>query len=48
MTPTHLSCFMGLAGIGRRETLASMERFGSEVLPLLEPVLTGGSLSDAA
>lgn len=48
MTPTHLSCFMGLAGIGRRETLASMERFGSEVLPLLEPVLAGGSLSDAA
>lgn len=48
MTPTHLSCFMGLAGIGRRETLASMERFGSEVLPLLEPVLSGRGMSDAA
>lgn len=48
MTPTHLSCFMGLAGIGRRETLASMERFGSQVLPLLEPVLADRGFSDAA
>jgi alkanesulfonate monooxygenase SsuD/methylene tetrahydromethanopterin reductase-like flavin-dependent oxidoreductase (luciferase family) len=35
LKPTHLSCFMGFAGIGRSETLASMERFGSEVLPQL-------------
>lgn len=48
MTPTHLSCFMGLAGIGRRETLASLERFGSDVLPLLRPVLAERGLSDAA
>ncbi len=33
---THLSCFMGFAGIGRRETLASLERFGTDVIPLLE------------
>jgi alkanesulfonate monooxygenase SsuD/methylene tetrahydromethanopterin reductase-like flavin-dependent oxidoreductase (luciferase family) len=46
--PTHLSCFMGFAGIGRRETLASMERFGADVLPQLEPVLRNVSLSDAA
>jgi hypothetical protein len=26
---------MGFAGIGRRETLASMERFGTQVLPQL-------------
>lgn len=48
MAPTHLSCFMGLAGIGRREMLASLERFGSEVLPLLAPVLAERGLSDAA
>jgi alkanesulfonate monooxygenase SsuD/methylene tetrahydromethanopterin reductase-like flavin-dependent oxidoreductase (luciferase family) len=48
MRPTHLSCFMGFAGIGRRETLASMERFGADVLPLLEPVLEAHGLSDAA
>jgi len=46
--PTHLSCFMGFAGIGRRETLASMERFGAEVLPQLEPILRSMRLSSAA
>jgi alkanesulfonate monooxygenase SsuD/methylene tetrahydromethanopterin reductase-like flavin-dependent oxidoreductase (luciferase family) len=46
--PTHLSCFMGFAGIGRRETLASMDRFGADVLPQLEPALGSLSLSDAA
>lgn len=35
LRPTHLSCFMGFAGIGREQTLASMERFGYEVLPQL-------------
>lgn len=35
LKPAHLSCFMGFAGIGREETLASMERFGYEVLPQL-------------
>jgi alkanesulfonate monooxygenase SsuD/methylene tetrahydromethanopterin reductase-like flavin-dependent oxidoreductase (luciferase family) len=48
MRPSHLSCFMGFAGIGRRETLASMERFGTDVLPLLGSVLAQGGLSDAA
>jgi alkanesulfonate monooxygenase SsuD/methylene tetrahydromethanopterin reductase-like flavin-dependent oxidoreductase (luciferase family) len=48
MKPSHLSCFMGFAGIGRRETLASMERFGADVLPLLGSVLAQGNLSDAA
>jgi alkanesulfonate monooxygenase SsuD/methylene tetrahydromethanopterin reductase-like flavin-dependent oxidoreductase (luciferase family) len=40
LKPTHLSCFMGFAGIGRSETLASMERFGSEVLPQLATRVT--------
>ena len=40
LKPTHLSCFMGFAGIGRSETLASMERFGSEVLPQLSTRVT--------
>lgn len=39
LRPTHLSCFMGFAGIGRRETLASMERFGCEVIPQLDDLL---------
>jgi alkanesulfonate monooxygenase SsuD/methylene tetrahydromethanopterin reductase-like flavin-dependent oxidoreductase (luciferase family) len=39
LKPTHLSCFMGFAGIGRRETLASLERFGCEVIPLLSDLL---------
>jgi alkanesulfonate monooxygenase SsuD/methylene tetrahydromethanopterin reductase-like flavin-dependent oxidoreductase (luciferase family) len=48
LRPTHLSCFMGFAGIGRRETLASMERFGSEVLPILASRVTVGTLAHAA
>jgi len=39
LEPTHLSCFMGFAGIGRRETLASLERFGCEVIPQLSDLL---------
>jgi alkanesulfonate monooxygenase SsuD/methylene tetrahydromethanopterin reductase-like flavin-dependent oxidoreductase (luciferase family) len=35
LRPAHLSCFMGFAGIGREQTLASMERFGYELLPQL-------------
>ncbi|MGH6862121.1 MAG: LLM class flavin-dependent oxidoreductase, partial [Phyllobacterium sp.] len=35
LRPSHLCCFMGFAGIGREQTLASMERFGYEVLPQL-------------
>jgi alkanesulfonate monooxygenase SsuD/methylene tetrahydromethanopterin reductase-like flavin-dependent oxidoreductase (luciferase family) len=35
LRPTHLSCFMGFAGVGRSETLASMERFGCDVVPQL-------------
>ncbi|MBX3566597.1 MAG: LLM class flavin-dependent oxidoreductase [Rhizobiaceae bacterium] len=42
LRPTHLSCFMGFAGVGRTETLASMERFGCEVIPEL------GDLVDVA
>ncbi|MDQ0472116.1 LLM class flavin-dependent oxidoreductase [Labrys wisconsinensis] len=36
LRPTHMSCFMGFAGIGRSQTLASMERFGYEVIPQLK------------
>ena len=39
LKPTHLSCFMGFAGIGRRETLASLERFGCDVIPQLEGLI---------
>lgn len=39
LRPTHLSCFMAFAGIGRRETLASMERFGCDVVPQLSDLL---------
>ncbi|HVZ00505.1 MAG TPA: LLM class flavin-dependent oxidoreductase [Dongiaceae bacterium] len=39
LRPTHLSCFMGFAGIGRRETLASIERFGCDVIPQLAGLL---------
>jgi alkanesulfonate monooxygenase SsuD/methylene tetrahydromethanopterin reductase-like flavin-dependent oxidoreductase (luciferase family) len=35
LRPTHLSCFMGFAGIGRSETLSSMESFGCDVVPQL-------------
>ncbi len=30
---------MGFAGIGRRETLASLERFGCDVIPQLEGLI---------
>lgn len=36
MKMDHLSCFMGFAGIGRRESLNSLESFGTHVLPQLE------------
>ena len=35
LRPSHLACLMGFAGIGRRETLASLERFGYGVVPHL-------------
>ena len=37
LKPSHLCCFMAFAGIGREQTLTSMERFGDEVLPQLAP-----------
>ncbi len=50
LRPTHLSCFMGFAGIGRRETLASLERFGCDVIPQLDGLveLRDAGLQDAA
>ena len=42
LRPSHLCCMMGLAGIGRQETLASLERFGTEVLPQLAPLVDAG------
>lgn len=50
LQPTHLSCFMGFAGIGRRETLSSLERFGAEVMPQLKSLLhlCGPQAEDAA
>ncbi|MGF7159231.1 alkanesulfonate monooxygenase SsuD/methylene tetrahydromethanopterin reductase-like flavin-dependent oxidoreductase (luciferase family) [Rhodoligotrophos appendicifer] len=34
--PDHISCFMGIPGMPQAKVLKSMERFGSEVMPLLE------------
>ncbi|MGF7160095.1 alkanesulfonate monooxygenase SsuD/methylene tetrahydromethanopterin reductase-like flavin-dependent oxidoreductase (luciferase family) [Rhodoligotrophos appendicifer] len=50
LRPTHLACLMGFAGIGRRETLASIERFGYSVIPQLADVfsLRDGDLMGAA
>lgn len=50
LRPSHLSCFMGFAGIGRRETLSSMERFGCDVMPQLGSLLhvCGPTTRDAA
>lgn len=34
--PSHISCFMALPGVSQDRILRSLERFGGEVLPLLE------------
>lgn len=34
--PTHTSCFMAIPGLSQSQILRSMERFGSQVIPLLE------------
>ncbi|MFI5015797.1 MAG: LLM class flavin-dependent oxidoreductase [Hyphomicrobiales bacterium] len=36
LTPTHISCFMGIPGLSQAEILGSIGRFGTEVVPLLE------------
>jgi len=36
LNPDHISCFMAIPGISQDRTLKSMERFGAEVVPLLE------------
>ncbi|WP_173934540.1 LLM class flavin-dependent oxidoreductase [Chelativorans sp. Marseille-P2723] len=36
LNPHHISCFMAIPGLTQQGILASMERFGSEVIPLLE------------
>jgi len=41
LRPTHVSCFMGIPGIDPKRILKSMERFGREVMPLLEKQLGG-------
>jgi len=35
VNPTHISMFMGIPGVPQSETLKSIERFGSEVMPRL-------------
>jgi alkanesulfonate monooxygenase SsuD/methylene tetrahydromethanopterin reductase-like flavin-dependent oxidoreductase (luciferase family) len=40
LRPTHLACIMDLAGMGREQTLASVERFGCEVIPQLGRLVT--------
>jgi alkanesulfonate monooxygenase SsuD/methylene tetrahydromethanopterin reductase-like flavin-dependent oxidoreductase (luciferase family) len=34
--PVHVSCFMALPNVPRARTLRSMERFGAEVMPMLD------------
>jgi len=34
--PNHISCFMAIPGLAQGKILRSMERFGTEVVPLLE------------
>ena len=34
--PNHVSCFMAIPGLDQKSILKSMERIGSEVMPLLE------------
>jgi alkanesulfonate monooxygenase SsuD/methylene tetrahydromethanopterin reductase-like flavin-dependent oxidoreductase (luciferase family) len=36
LRPTHISCIMAIPGMTQRETMQSIERFGSEVMPQLE------------
>jgi alkanesulfonate monooxygenase SsuD/methylene tetrahydromethanopterin reductase-like flavin-dependent oxidoreductase (luciferase family) len=40
LRPTHLACTIGFAGMGREQTLASLERFGCEVIPQLGELVT--------
>jgi alkanesulfonate monooxygenase SsuD/methylene tetrahydromethanopterin reductase-like flavin-dependent oxidoreductase (luciferase family) len=44
---TDFSCFMWPAGIGPRSVLRSMERFGAEVLPIVEKELARDSRAEA-
>ena len=43
LKPTHLSCFMAFGGMSQERIMKSMERFGAEVLPMVEKEL--GDLS---
>ena len=36
LDPTHISCFMAIPGLSQSSILNSMERFGSEVQPILQ------------
>jgi len=35
LRPSHVSCFMGIPGLSQGETIASIERFGTHVMPQL-------------
>ncbi|MGX1305866.1 alkanesulfonate monooxygenase SsuD/methylene tetrahydromethanopterin reductase-like flavin-dependent oxidoreductase (luciferase family) [Amorphus suaedae] len=48
LAPSHLCCMMGPTGIGRSETLASLERFGCEVLPKLGEYLDVSPVDEMA
>jgi alkanesulfonate monooxygenase SsuD/methylene tetrahydromethanopterin reductase-like flavin-dependent oxidoreductase (luciferase family) len=36
LDPRHISCFMAIPGMPQRNVLASMERFGAKVMPMVE------------
>jgi hypothetical protein len=48
LQPTHKSYFMVIPGIERRRILKSMERFGTEVMPLLSKHFGGLDRVEAA
>ena len=39
LRPTHYSCFMQIGGLSGKRALRSLERFGAEVIPLIEKEL---------
>jgi hypothetical protein len=41
LDPRHISCFMAIPGMAQRDVLASMERFGSKVMPAVARALRG-------
>ena len=48
LQPRHISCFMAIPGMPQDRVLASMERFGTHVMPMLEGALRGNPPAERA